>query len=141
MAKKKSNNRKRKVFIRPDDPFWNPDDEQDYRDAYGDEEDERESNEPPMVNEIFLQSFIEEWQPEQNEHLEGVRALSMGELRDALQIYRTFDSRQSDPLPAYLAALANHGFGIRVGFSRELVMLVSRRNNGRGVKVEGNILH
>lgn len=138
MAKKKSSSKK-KPFIRPDDPHWNPDDEVDYLYVHGDDNEDdapdESSQEPPVVNEIFLQSFIETFQPERNEKQEFVRALSMGELRDTLQIYRTFDSHQPDPLPFYLAALANHGFGVRMGSGGEQVMLVSRRNNGRAMEV------
>lgn len=128
---KKRNRSKKKGFVRPDDPFWNPDDEEDYRSAYGHEEDE-EPNALPTINETFLQAFIDKYQPEEDERLDYVRAFSMGELRDALQIYRTFDCKSPDPLPYYLNRLASDGFKVRIGCSGELVILVSRRGGMPG---------
>lgn len=114
-------------FTRQKDPYCNPDDEEDYRKAYGDDDEAEEEDKALVVNELFLQSFIDTYQPERDEHLSFVRALSMGELRDMMQVYRTFDCKTEDPLPLYLAALAGHGFRVTMGFSGEQVILVSRR--------------
>ena len=123
--KKKSS--KQKKFERPDDPWWNPDEEQ------ADEEDNEELS--PVVNDVLLQAFINEWQPEADERLTDVRALGVGELRETLQIYRTFDCKSPDPLPFYIARLESHGFRFRMGFGGEQVMLVRKRNNGKGFVV------
>lgn len=98
-------------------------------------EEEEEQSAPALVNEKLIDSFVYEYQPETDEAAEGVRALSIGELRDLLHIYRTFDSKSPDPLPFYLSLLEGHGFGLRIGFAGEQVMLVRRRNNGKGFPV------
>lgn len=120
--KKKRNQKKR--FERPDDPWWNPDEEP--------MDDEEEIPELPFINESMIQTFVEEWQPENDERITDVYAMNVGELRDRMQIYRTFDSRAPDPLPFYIARLEAHGFRMRTGFSGEQVILVRRRNNGKG---------
>lgn len=137
--KEKKNRRagKRMKFNRPDDPWWNPDNEDEYREAYGETDEETENSTPPVVvNRVYVQAFVDEYQPERDERMPGVLALSLGELRDKMQLYRTFDSKAPDPLPFYLEELACHGFGVRMGFGGEMVMLVSHRNNGKGMKVE-----
>lgn len=114
IMKKKS---KQKKFKRPDDPYWNPDEEPaDKEEAL------------PVINETLLQSFVDEWQPEDNERLNDVRAIGIGELRELLQIYRTFDCKSPDPLPYYIARLESHGFRIRVSFDGEQSILVRKRN-------------
>ena len=123
--KKKRNQKKR--FERPDDPWWNPDEEP--------MDDEEEIPELPFINESMIQTFVEEWQPENDERITDVYAMNVGELRDRMQIYRTFDSRAPDPLPFYIARLEAHGFRMRTGFSGEQVILVRRRNNGKGFLV------
>lgn len=120
--KKKRNQKKR--FERPDDPWWNPDEEP--------MDDEEEIPELPFINESMIQTFVEEWQPENDERITDVYAMNVGELRDRMQIYRTFDSKAPDPLPFYIARLEAHGFRMRTGFSGEQVILVRRRNNGKG---------
>lgn len=107
------------------------------RDEYGEADAGIESTPPVVVNSVFVQAFVDEYQPERDERMTGVLALSLGELREKMQVYRTFDCKSPDPLPFYLEELACHGFSVRMGFSGEMVMLVSRRNNGRGIKVEG----
>ena len=117
--------------------FGYPENMMNNRDNDNDFPEEREEiDEPVKVNEIYIQAFIEEFQPESDEQLEDVRALSMGELRDILQIYRTYDSKSPDPLPYYLPVLANYGFKVKMGFSGEQVILVSRRNNGRAKELK-----
>lgn len=123
--KKKRNQKKR--FERPDDPWWNPDEEP--------MDDEEEIPELPFINESMIQTFVEEWQPENDERITDVYAMNVGELRDRMQIYRTFDSKAPDPLPFYIARLEAHGFRMRTGFSGEQVILVRRRNNGKGFLV------
>lgn len=125
MNKKKG---KQKKFERPDDPWWNPDEEP--------MEMSDEKEELPLVNEVLLQAFINEWQPESDERLTDVRAMGVGELRETLQIYRTFDCKSPDPLPCYIARLEGHGFRMRMGFGGEQVMLVRKRNNGKGIIIE-----
>lgn len=95
------------------------------------EENEEEVESVPIVNEAYVQAFADEWQPEHNERLSYVRAFSMGELREYMHIYRTFDAKAPDPLPCYLTSLASHGFDVKMGCSGELVLLASRRSNGR----------
>jgi ribosomal protein L34 len=82
----------------------------------------------PVVNESYVQAFADEWQAESDERLTYVRAFSLGEIREAMHVYRTFDSKAPDPLPNYLAALSSHGFQLRMGCSGEMVILASRRN-------------
>lgn len=113
----KKTKKKPKGFNRPDDPYWNPDEEP---------EDEREML--PVINETLLQSFVDEWQPEDDERLDDVRAIGIGELRELLQIYRTFDCKSPDPLPYYIARLESHGFRIRVSFDGDQSILVRKRN-------------
>lgn len=84
-----------------------------------------------FVNQDYLMAFINEFQPEQDERLKTTRAISMGELRERLNIYKEFGSKIPDALPRYLDELREHGFLVRMGFSGEPVLLVSRRNNGR----------
>lgn len=122
--------KKPKKFERPDDPYWDPD-----ADPWDDGADEPEEAQTPFVNELLLQTFIDEWQPESDERLVDVRAIGVGELREILQIYRTFDCKSPDPLPFYMARLEAHGFRFRMGFSGEQVMLVRKRNNGRGISI------
>ena len=122
MEKKRKNPKK---FERPDDPWWNPDEEP--MDEGGDA-----PSELPFVNETMIQAFVDEWQPEDNERIMDAYAMSVGELRERMQIYRTFDSKAPDPLPFYIARLEAHGFRMRTGFSGEQVILVRRRNNGKG---------
>lgn len=117
--------KKPKNFERPDDPWWNPDEEP--MDEGGDV-----PSELPFVNETMIQAFVDEWQPEDNERITDAYAMSVGELRERMQIYRTFDSKAPDPLPFYIARLEAHGFRMRTGFSGEQVILVRRRNNGKG---------
>lgn len=117
--------KKPKKFERPDDPWWNPDEEP--MDEGGDAPPEL-----PFVNETMIQAFVDEWQPEDNERITDAYAMSVGELRERMQIYRTFDSKAPDPLPFYIARLEAHGFRMRTGFSGEQVILVRRRNNGKG---------
>ena len=113
----------RNKFERPDDPYWNPDEDPIETPA--------EEYEMPLVNTVFLQAFVDEWQPEHDERIPDVRAINVGELRDILHIYRTFDCKSSDPLPFYIAQLESHGFHWQMGCSGEQVMLVRRRNNGK----------
>lgn len=115
-------------------PMWYPNTHVDHCEETCEESETQE--EEAKINDIYIQSFIEEFQPEHNERLKYVRAISMGELRDILQIYRTYDSKTPDPLPFYLAVLANYGFKARIGFNGEQVILVSRRNNGRAIELE-----
>lgn len=124
---KKKRSKQPKKFERPDDPYWNPDEE-----PWDDGADASEEEAVPFVNELLLQTFIDEWQPETDERLTDVRAIGVGELREVLQIYRTFDCKSPDPLPFYMARLEAHGFRFRMGFCGEQVMLVRRRNNGKG---------
>lgn len=124
MKKKRRNPKK---FVRPDDPWWNPDEE-----PVDTDEPEEEA---PAVNEVLVQAFVDEWQPENDERLTDVHAFNVGELRERLQIYRTFDSKSPDPLPYYMARLEAHGFRFSMGFSGEQVILARKRNNGRGIVI------
>ena len=126
----KKSKKRTKKFERPEDPYWNPDEE-----PWDDGADEPEES-APFINELLLQTFIDEWQPEDDERIVDVRAVGVGELREMLQIYRTFDCKSPDPLPFYMARLEAHGFRLRMGFSGEQVMLIRRRNNGKGFKCE-----
>ena len=117
--------KKKKKFERPDDPWWNPDEEP------MDEVDDQEAEALPVVNEVLIQAFVNEWQPEHDERVTDVRAIGVGELRETLQIYRTFDCKSPDPLPFYIVRLESHGFRFRMGFGGEQVMLVRKRNNGK----------
>lgn len=126
----KKSKKRTKKFERPEDPYWNPDEE-----PWDDGADEPEES-APFINELLLQTFIDEWQPEDDERIVDVRAVGVGELREMLQIYRTFDCKSPDPLPFYMARLEAHGFRFRMGFSGEQVMLIRRRNNGKGIQVE-----
>lgn len=126
----KKGKKRTKKFERPEDPYWNPDEE-----PWDDGADEPEES-VPFINELLLQTFIDEWQPEDDERIVDVRAVGVGELREMLQIYRTFDCKSPDPLPFYMARLEAHGFRFRMGFSGEQVMLIRRRNNGKGIQVE-----
>lgn len=129
----KKGKKKTKKFERPEDPYWNPDEE-----PWDDGADETEES-APFINELLLQTFIDEWQPEDDERIVDVRAVGVGELREMLQIYRTFDCKSPDPLPFYMARLEAHGFRFRMGFSGEQVMLMRRRNNGKGIQAEYNL--
>ena len=120
--------KKKKKFERPDDPYWNPDEEP--------MDDEGGEEAPPVVNEVLLQAFIDEWQPEDDERITDVHAFAVGELRERLQIYRTFDCKSADPLPCYIARLEAHGFRFRMGFGGEQVILARRRNNGKGFSIK-----
>ena len=119
--------KKKKKFERPADPWWNPDEEPI--------EEEPSESPPPVVNETLIQAFVNEWQPESDERLPDVFAFGVGELRERMQIYRTFDCKSPDPLPYYLAILASHGFRFCTGFSGEQVVLVRKRNNGKGLSL------
>ena len=121
MKKKK---RKSPKFERPEDPWWNPDEEPL-------DIEEEEKPELPLVNEMMIQTFVDEWQPEDDERITDVYAMNVGELRERMQIYRTFDSKAPDPLPFYIARLESHGFRMRTSFSGEQVILARKRNNGR----------
>ena len=127
---KKKGKKRPKRFERPEDPWWNPDEE-----PWDDGTEETEEEAAPVVNELLLQTFIEEWQPESDERITDVRAIGVGELREMLQIYRTFDCKSPDPLPFYMARLESHGFRFRMGFCGEQVMLVRKRNNGNGIQI------
>lgn len=127
MNKKRKKSRVEKPAWINEKPRWGWED--------GEEEEEEESSLPAFVNEKLVDSFVYEYQPETNEAEEGVRALSVGELRDLLHIYRTFDSKSPDPLPFYLSLLESHGFSLRIGFAGEQVMLVRKRNNGKGFTI------
>lgn len=81
----------------------------------------------PSVNECYIQSFISQWRPELNEREAHVRAIGMGELRELLLIYRTYDSKNPDPLPYYLERLSQEGFRLTTGFCGDPVLLVSPR--------------
>jgi hypothetical protein len=94
-----------------------------------DEGTDEEEEQVPVINETYVQAFADEWQPEHDERLPHVRAFSMGELREVMHVYRTFDSKMPDPLPYYIAALNSHGFGVQMGFGGELVLLASQRNH------------
>lgn len=122
--------KRKKKFERPDDPYWNPDEE-----PWDGEDDDNGESADPVVNELLLQTFIDEWQPERDERLTDVRAINVGELREMLQIYRTFDCKSPDPLPYYMARLEAHGFRFRMGFGGEQVLLVRKRNNGKGMTI------
>jgi len=135
MRQKNKKGARRSEFERPDDPWWNPDNEEDYNRAYGGE-DGQEEEMAININQTFVQAFIDEFQPEHDEREQGVYAFGLGELRDKLHIYRTFDCKTPDPLPYYLDALAAHGFSVKLGFSGEMTMLVRRRNNGRGIQIK-----
>lgn len=89
-----------------------------------------------MVNEIVVRAFVSEYQPESDERQPFVIALSMGQVREYMQIFRTFDDKMPDPLQFYLERLEKDGFKIRMGFSNEPVLLVSHRNNGRTLRIE-----
>lgn len=89
-----------------------------------------------LINESSVRAFIDEFQPETDERKSYVIAMSMGEIREHMNIYRTFDDKMPDPLPFYLERLEEDGFHVRMGFARELVILVSRRNNGKGITIE-----
>lgn len=89
-----------------------------------------------LINESSVRAFIDEFQPETDERKSYVIAMSMGEIREHMNIYRTFDDKMPDPLPFYLERLEEDGFHVRMGFARELVILVSRRNNGKGTIIE-----
>lgn len=104
---------------------------------YEDEEDfdAREDEAPSLIEECFVNSFLNEYQPEENEADEFTIALTIGQLREQLHIYRPFDSKMPDLFAAYIAALEDHGFRLRVGFSGEQVMLVSHRNNGKALRI------
>ncbi len=130
MRKNEPKNRKSGLPRRRDD--W---DESRY-DGYDEEADEQPEAPTVELNEAFLQAFVNEFQPEEDESAPDVRALSMGELREILQIYRTYDSKSPDPLPYYLSLLASHGFAVRIGYAGEQVVLVSQRNKGRGMVLE-----
>lgn len=123
----KKKRKQKKKFERPDDPWWNPDEEP--------MDEEEEIPELPFINESMIQSFVNEWQPEEDERISDVYAMDVGELRERMQIYRTFDSKAPDPLPFYIARLESHGFRLRTGFSGSPVILVRRRNNGKGIIV------
>ena len=125
---KKKGKKRTKKFERPDDPYWNPDEE-----PWDGGDDDNDESADPVVNDLLLQTFIDEWQPESDERLTDVRAINIGELRETLQIYRTFDCKSPDPLPYYMARLESHGFRFRMGFGGEQVMLVRKRNNGKGI--------
>ena len=88
-----------------------------------------------LVEECFINSFLNEYQPEENEAEEFTIALTIGQLREQLHIYRPFDSKMPDLFSAYIVALEEHGFRLRVGFSGEQVMLVSHRNNGKALRI------
>lgn len=122
--------KRKKKFERPDDPYWNPDEE-----PWDGGDDDNGESADPVVNELLLQTFIDEWQPERDERLTDVRAINVGELREMLQIYRTFDCKSPDPLPYYMARLEAHGFRFRMGFGGEQVLLVRKRNNGKGMTI------
>lgn len=126
----KKGKKKKQKFERPDDPYWNPDE-----DPWIDEDEEAGELPAPVVNETIIQSFVDEWQPETDERLTDVRAIGVGELREILQIYRTYDCKSADPLPFYMAKLESHGFRFRMGFCGEQVMLVRKRNNGQGISI------
>ena len=126
----KKGKKKKQKFERPDDPYWNPDE-----DPWIDEDEEDGELPAPVVNETIIQSFVDEWQPETDERLTDVRAIGVGELREILQIYRTYDCKSADPLPFYMAKLESHGFRFRMGFCGEQVMLVRKRNNGQGISI------
>lgn len=96
------------------------------------EEIEDEKATIPRVNELFIQSFVDEYQPEDDLSLNEVVTLSMGELRETLQIFRTFDSKEGDPLPYYLARLESFGFHVKMGFDGEIVLPVSMRRKPVG---------
>lgn len=81
----------------------------------------------PTINECCIQSFLSQWRPELNERDPHVRAINIGELREMLLIYRTYDSKTSDPLPCYLDRLSQEGFRLTTGFSGEPVLLASPR--------------
>lgn len=123
--KKKKNSKKK--FERLEDPWWNPDEEP--------MEEESEEVQLPMVNETMIQAFVNEWQPEDDERITDVHAFDVGELRERMQIYRTFDSKAPDPLPFYISRLEAHGFRMRMGFGGEQVILARRRNNGQGMEL------
>lgn len=125
MKKRRKQNKK---FVRPDDPWWDPDEEPM-------DNEENDVPELPFVNESMIQTFVNEWQPEDDERITDVYAMDVGELRERMQIYRTFDSKMPDPLPFYIARLEAHGFHLRTGFSGVPVILVRRRNNGKGIIV------
>lgn len=125
MAKKKSDNAKRfKEYV------------DDYlEERMGHTEDdaivEEEVEAPmPIVNQLAVEGFVGEWQPADDEREKGVRAFTMGELREVMQIYRTFDSKAPDPLPHYINELGVHGFCLQMGFCGELVILARRRHRG-----------
>lgn len=105
---------------------------------YKNEEEEEENKmiRRSLINESSVRAFIDEFQPETDERKSYVIAMSMGEIREHMNIYRTFDDKMPDPLPFYLERLEEDGFHVRMGFARELVILVSRRNNGKGITIE-----
>lgn len=105
---------------------------------YKNEEEEEENKmiRRSLINESSVRAFINEFQPETDERKSYVIAMSMGEIREHMNIYRTFDDKMPDPLPFYLERLEEDGFHVRMGFARELVILVSRRNNGKGIIIE-----
>lgn len=105
---------------------------------YKNEEEEEENKmiRRSLINESSVRAFIDEFQPETDERKSYVIAMSMGEIREHMNIYRTFDDKMPDPLPFYLERLEEDGFHVRMGFARELVILVSRRNNGKGIIIE-----
>lgn len=88
-----------------------------------------------LINEAIVQAFVNEFQPETDERLPYVKAFSMGELREYMHIYRTFDDKMPDPLPYYLERLEEDGFSVRIGFANEPVLLISRRDNGKSLSV------
>lgn len=107
-------------------------------DSYAEKE-EKEEVEFPRVNELFIQSFVNEYQPESDLLLADLVTFSMGELREVLQIYRTYDSKEADPLPYYLARLESFGFHVQMGFDGELVVPVSRRKKAGHIVVPEDV--